>query len=61
MCESYWEMMFHRSMFMSRAHYLNGNADNDDMAIFYAHLIQACLDWYKKHEKTCDLCKVLVA
>jgi len=48
-------------MFMSRAHYLNGNAGNDDMAILYAHLIQACLDWYKKHEKTCDLCKVLVA
>jgi len=60
MCESYREMMFQRSMFMSRVRDLNGDSGIDDVSRLYAHLIQACLDWYKKHEKTCDLCKVLV-
>lgn len=60
MCESYREMMFQRSIFMSRVHNVDGDSGTDGISMLYAHLIQACHDWYKKHEKTCDLCKALV-
>jgi len=47
-------------MFMSRVHDVDGDSGTDGISMLYAHLIQACHDWYKKHEKTCDLCKALV-
>jgi len=56
MCESYWEMMFHRIDVYEPSTLFERNADNDDMAFFYAHLIQlASID--KKHERRDDLCK----
>jgi len=60
MCESYREMMFQKSMFMSRVRDLNGDSGTDDVSRLYNQLIQACGKWEERHEKTCDLCKVLV-